>query len=65
MAAFGVKVTLVTRGVILKQLDRDIVDKLMENMKNLGIEIILNAPFKGVTQHEDNLVLHLNAKEGG
>ena len=65
MAAFGVKVTLVTRGVILKHLDRDIVDKLMESMRKLGVEIILNRAHKAVSQHEDgSLLLHLHAKEG-
>lgn len=44
MAALGVKVTLVARGVILKHIDRDIIDELMTNMKKLGVEIRLNAP---------------------
>jgi glutathione reductase (NADPH) len=65
MAAFGVKVTLVTRGDILKHLDRDIVEKLMESMRKLGVEIMLNRPHKAVTQHENgSLILHLHAKEG-
>ena len=65
MAAFGVKVTLITRGEILKHLDRDIVEKLMESMRKLGVEIILGRPHKAVTQNEDgSLVLHLHAKEG-
>jgi len=40
MAAFGVKVTLITRGEILKQIDRDVIDKLIESMKKLGVEIV-------------------------
>jgi len=65
MAAFGVKVTLITRGEILKHLDRDIVEKLMESMRKLGVEIILGRAHKLVTQNEDGgLILHLHAKEG-
>jgi pyruvate/2-oxoglutarate dehydrogenase complex dihydrolipoamide dehydrogenase (E3) component len=41
MAALGVKVTLVVRSVILRQLDRDLVEELMNNMKKLGVEIRL------------------------
>jgi pyruvate/2-oxoglutarate dehydrogenase complex dihydrolipoamide dehydrogenase (E3) component len=48
MAALGVKVTLVTRGVILKHIDRDIIQELMNNMKKLGVDIILQAPQKSV-----------------
>lgn len=66
MAAFGVQTTLITRGEILKQLDRDIVEKLMESMKKLGIEIILGIQHKGVTQNSDDgsLTLHLHSKQG-
>lgn len=49
MAALGVQVTLVCRGMILKQLDRDIVEELMKNMKNLGVEIRLDSPHTSVT----------------
>ena len=48
MAALGVKVTLVTRGIILKHIDRDIIQELMNNMKKLGVDIILQAPHKSV-----------------
>lgn len=51
MAALGVKVTLVTRGVILKHIDRDIIEELMTNMKKLGVEIRLNAPHNSVTKN--------------
>jgi pyruvate/2-oxoglutarate dehydrogenase complex dihydrolipoamide dehydrogenase (E3) component len=49
MAALGVQVTLVCRGMILKQLDRDIVDELMKNMKNLGVEIRLDSQHTSVS----------------
>jgi mercuric reductase len=49
LAALGVQTTLVVRSVILKQLDRDIVEELMSNMKKLGLEIRLESPHKSVT----------------
>lgn len=61
LAALGVKTTLVVRSVILKQLDRDIVEELMANMKKLGLEIRLESPHKAVTQEPDgSLTLHLD-----
>ena len=48
MAAFGVKVTLVVRGIILKHIDRDIIAELMINMKKLGVDIRLGSPHKSV-----------------
>jgi glutathione reductase (NADPH) len=65
MAALGVKVTLVTRGVILKHIDRDIIEELMTNMKKLGVEIRLNAPHNSVTKNSDgSLSLKLDVLEG-
>lgn len=61
MAALGVEVTLVCRSVILKQIDRDIIDELMKNMKIIGgVDIRLNSPHKSVVQEADgSLTLHL------
>ena len=65
MAALGVKVTLVTRGVILKHIDRDIIQELMNNMKKLGVEIILNAPHKRIHKEPNGtLTLSLDVAEG-
>ena len=65
MAALGVKVTLVTRGTILKNIDRDIIEELMNNMKKLGVEIMLNAPHKSVKKEKDgSLTLHLDVLKG-
>lgn len=65
MAALGVKVTLVARGVILKHIDRDIIEELMSNMKKLGVEIILKAPHKSVKKEKDgSLTLQLDVLEG-
>jgi len=65
MAALGVKVTLVARGVILKHIDRDIIKELMDNMKKLGVEVILHAPHKRVSKQSDgSLTLALDVHEG-
>jgi len=65
MAALGVKVTLVARGVILKHIDRDIIEELMTNMKKLGVEIRLNAPHNSVTKNSNgSLTLKLDVLEG-
>ena len=44
LAAFGVKVTLVVRSIILRFVDRDIIDCLMENMTKHGVVIKLESP---------------------
>lgn len=49
------------RGVILKHIDRDIIEELMNNMKKLGVEIRLASPHKAVTKESDgSLTLHLD-----
>lgn len=56
--------TLICRGVILKQLDRDIVDELMKNMKNLGVEIRLDCQHTHVVQEEDGTyTIHCKSKD--
>lgn len=65
MAAFGVKVTLVVRRIILKHIDRDIIAELMINMKKLGVDIRLSSPHKSVTKEADgSLTLQLDVLEG-
>ena len=63
MAAFGVKVTLVVRSIILRFVDRDIIDVLMENMAKLGIEVKLDSPHESVVKNEDG-TLKVNLKNG-
>lgn len=53
LAAFGVKITLVVRSIILRFIDRDIIDCLMENMRKLGVEIKLDSPHESVTKEAD------------
>ena len=47
--ALGVKVTLVVRSIILRFIDRDIIDVLMENLTKLGVELKLDSPHESVT----------------
>lgn len=63
MAAFGVKITLVVRSIILRFIDRDLIDCLMENMKKLGVEIKLDSPHESVTRNDDGS-LNVNLKSG-
>jgi len=47
---------------MLKQIDRDIIDELMKNMKKIGgVDIRLNSPHKSVVQEQDgSLTLNLD-----
>lgn len=48
-AALGVKVTLVVRSIVLRFVDRDIIDVLMAEMVKLGVELKLDSPHESVT----------------
>lgn len=48
-AALGVKVTLVVRSIVLRFVDRDIIDVLMTEMVKLGVELKLDSPHESVT----------------
>jgi glutathione reductase (NADPH) len=63
LAAFGVKVTLVVRSIILRFVDRDIIDCLMENMTKHGIVIKLDSPHQSVTRNDDG-TLNVNLESG-
>lgn len=54
MNAFGVKVTVLTRDIFLRHVDKEIVDLLIENMKNLGLDVREKMPFKEVKKLSDN-----------
>lgn len=61
MQALGVKVTLIVRGKILKQIDQDIIEMLVKNMKLSGMDVRLNTKFRTITQDKDGrLVLTLD-----
>ena len=63
LCALGVKVTLVVRSLILKQIDRDIIAVLEDEMKKLGLEVKTNSPHESVTQNEDG-TLRVTLKSG-
>ena len=63
LAAFGVKVILVVRSIILRFVDRDIIDVLMATMKQLGVEVRLDSPHTNVTANADG-TLSVNLKSG-
>jgi len=51
--ALGVKVTLIVRSRMLRFLDDDLHDVLVENMKKLGIDLRLGVSHEGVEKNED------------
>ena len=61
----GVKVDLLYRGnQILKEFDRDLTEKLQENMKNSKIKIHLNVEIKEISKSDKkNLVIKTNNKK--
>ena len=64
MAAFGVRVTLVVRSIILRFCDRDIIDCLMENMRKLGVDIKLDSPHDSVVAVPEDGSLNVNLRSG-
>ncbi len=52
MQAFGVKTTLLVRDIPLRQVDKEITDLLVENMKKLDLDVRLKTPFTKVTKDE-------------
>ena len=55
--------TVVVRSIILRFVDRDIIDLLMENMRKFGIDIRLDCSHNGVTKNDDG-TLNVNLKSG-
>lgn len=45
MNAFGCKVTVLTRDIFLRHVDPEVVEVLVENMRNLGITVLEKSPF--------------------
>jgi len=60
MQALGVKTTLVVRSQILRFLDEDVRQVLLENMEKLGLDVRLNSPHEKVEKlGENEYALHL------
>jgi glutathione reductase (NADPH) len=56
--AFGVEVTLVTRGErMLRGYDAELVDRLVAMSQAKGLDIRFNYPFKGITKQADGSLL--------
>ena len=51
------------RSIILRFVDRDIIDVLMQNMEKLGLEVKLDSPHQSVTKNDDG-TLNVNLKSG-
>jgi glutathione reductase (NADPH) len=63
--AFGVHVTLVTRGDrMLRSYDAELVDRLVEISRAKGIDVRLNFPFQGISQKTDGSLLVDGGPEG-
>jgi glutathione reductase (NADPH) len=63
--AFGVHVTLVTRGDrMLRSYDAEVVDRLVDMSRAKGIDVKLNFPFKGITKQNDGSLLVDGGPEG-
>lgn len=60
MQAFGVKTTLLVRDVPLRQVDKEITDLLMENMKKLDLDVRLKTPFHRVTRDANSGMLSVH-----
>jgi len=61
--ALGVKVTLIVRSVMLRFLDRDLADVLLENMTKLGLKVMLDSPHEKVEKTE-NGKMNVTLKDG-
>eukprot|EP00347_Sterkiella_histriomuscorum_P010522 403375964 len=64
MQAFGVKTTLLVRETVLRVVDKDVTDLLLENMKKLGLDVKLNTPFKRVSKNQENGLLCVETETG-
>lgn len=54
LQAFGVKTTLLVRDVMLREVDREVIELLTDNMKKLGLNLLVKSPFKRVFQNAEN-----------
>jgi len=65
MHALGVKVTVVIRSIPLRFVDREIVDMLIHQMKETGMEVKLHSPHASVTKSSlgNSFITHLESGE--
>lgn len=65
MHALGVKVTLVVRSIPLRFVDSEIVDMLIHQIKESGIEVKLHSPHTSVTKSSlgNSCITHLESGE--
>jgi glutathione reductase (NADPH) len=59
MNAFGVKVTLVVREIMLRFVDAEVVQLLCEQMKLSGIDLRLHSPHESVHREGESLSVKL------
>jgi pyruvate/2-oxoglutarate dehydrogenase complex dihydrolipoamide dehydrogenase (E3) component len=64
MAAFGVKVTLLVRDMLLARVDQEIVDLLIENMKKHHIDVRILANSNEVTKNPETGLLNVHLEDG-
>ena len=64
MAAFGVKVTLLVRDMLLARVDQEIVDLLIENMKKHHIDVRILANSNEVTRNPETGLLNVHLEDG-
>ena len=64
MAAFGVKVTLLVKDILLGRVDPEIVDLLIENMKKQNIDVRLFASTSKVTKNAQTNLLNIHLDDG-
>ena len=63
--AFGVHVTLVSRGErMLRGYDAELVDRLLEASRDKGIDIRMHYPFEGIVKQSDGSLLVNGGKDG-
>ena len=63
--AFGVHVTLVSRGErMLRSYDAELVDRLLKASRDKGIDIRMHYPFEGIEKQSDGSLLVNGGKEG-
>ena len=65
MQALGVQTTLLVRDKLLRHVDQEVVELLLENMKKLELDVQIKKPFEKVTKEEDGLyTVHLKTGSG-
>ena len=64
-ARAGAQVTIVHKGVRpLEPFDADLVDRLLEATRDLGITVLLSSSVRGITERDGKLVVTVEAENG-